>query len=39
MKIMTKVNSFFRQLHIEDTDTPDSLADKIHNLEYEHFPG
>lgn len=24
---------------IEDTDTPDSLADKIHKLEYDYFPG
>jgi len=29
---------FQHKINIENTDTPDSLAEKIHKLEYEYYP-
>ena len=31
-------NIFQASISIEDTDTPDSIAQKIHQLEYKYFP-
>ena len=29
---------FQHKINVENTDTPDSLAEKIHKLEYEFYP-